>query len=84
MESVREAKLQSVNRVASGNLLEMYDFMVFVSYAAWLVANPSFSRLLAVELWLSFHYASYSGAMVVYLTELMPQDVRALRFFASI
>ncbi|HEY3739850.1 MAG TPA: MFS transporter [Bryobacteraceae bacterium] len=46
----------------------------------WLVANPSFGRLLTVELWLSFLYGSYNGAMVVYLTELMPVDVRASGF----
>jgi metabolite-proton symporter len=47
---------------------------------AWLVGNPSFTGLLAVELWLSFLYASYNGAMVVYLTEMMPPDVRASGF----
>jgi MFS family permease len=46
----------------------------------WLVGNPSFARLLIVELWLSFLYASYNGAMVVYLTELMPPEVRASGF----
>ena len=46
----------------------------------WLVASASFSRLLVVELWLSFIYGSYNGAMVVYLTELMPPDVRASGF----
>lgn len=47
---------------------------------AWLVADPSFSRLLFVELWLSFIYGSYNGAMVVFLTELMPPAVRASGF----
>jgi len=46
----------------------------------WLVDNPSFSRLLTVELWLSFIYGSYNGAMVAYLTEIMPPDVRASGF----
>ena len=46
----------------------------------WLVASPSFARLLTVELWLSFLYGSYNGAMVVFLTELMPADVRASAF----
>ena len=32
---------------------------------SWLVSAPSFGRLLAVELWLSFIYGSYNGAMVV-------------------
>ena len=46
----------------------------------WLTAEPSFGRLLAVELWLSFVYASYNGAMVVALTEIMPIDVRTSGF----
>ena len=47
---------------------------------SWLVGHPTFSKLLAVELWLSFLYASYNGAMVVFLTELMPPQVRASGF----
>ncbi len=52
------------------------------SYPAllWLTASPSFSRLLLVELWLSFLYASYNGAMIVFLTEFMPAEVRATGF----
>jgi MFS family permease len=46
----------------------------------WLTAAASFSRLLSVELWLSFLYASYNAAMVVYLTELIPGEVRASGF----
>ncbi|WP_153099667.1 MFS transporter [Paraburkholderia hayleyella] len=46
----------------------------------WLVAEPSFERLLAVELWLSFLYGSYNGAMVVALTEVMPVEVRTAGF----
>jgi hypothetical protein len=46
----------------------------------WLVRDPSFGRLLAVELWLSFMYGSYNGAMVVFLTEIMPIDVRTSGF----
>lgn len=47
---------------------------------SWLVQSPSFGRLLAVELWLSFIYGGYNGAMVVYLTEIMPADVRTTGF----
>jgi len=56
--------------------------MLFTAYPAmlWLVRDPSFSRLLAVELWLSFLYGSYNGAMVVFLTEIMPVDVRTTGF----
>ena len=47
---------------------------------SWLVREPSFSRLLAVELWLSFIFGSYNGAMVVFLTEIMPVSVRTSGF----
>ena len=46
----------------------------------WLVREPSFSRLLTVELWLSFLYGSYNAAMVVFLTEIMPIEVRTTGF----
>jgi MFS family permease len=46
----------------------------------WLVDGPTFGKLLAVELWLSFIYGSYNGAMVVFLTEIMPADVRTAGF----
>ena len=46
----------------------------------WLTAAPSFTRLLVTELWLSFLYASYNGAMVVFLTEIMPAEVRTSGF----
>jgi metabolite-proton symporter len=55
-------------------LLSAYPVM------SWLTAAPSFSRLLSTELWLSFLYASYNGAMVVFLTELMPASVRTSGF----
>ena len=46
----------------------------------WLASAPSFERLLAVELWLSFIYGSYNGAMVVHLTEIMPKAVKGAGF----
>ena len=46
----------------------------------WLVHEPSFARLLTVELWFSFLFGSYNGAMVVFLTEIMPVDVRTSGF----
>jgi MFS transporter, MHS family, citrate/tricarballylate:H+ symporter len=47
---------------------------------AWLVTAPTFGRMLAVELWLSVLYASYNGAAVVALTEVMPAHVRTVGF----
>jgi MFS transporter, MHS family, citrate/tricarballylate:H+ symporter len=46
----------------------------------FLVTALSFGRLLAVELWLAFLYASYNGAMAVYLTEIMPAEIRTAGF----
>ena len=46
----------------------------------WLVHDSSFTRLLVVELWLSFLYGSYNGAMIVFLTEIMPVSVRTSGF----
>ena len=46
----------------------------------WLVSAPSFSRLLIIELWLSILYAGYNGGMAVYLTEIMPPEVRTSGF----
>ncbi|HEX3478427.1 MAG TPA: MFS transporter [Kofleriaceae bacterium] len=55
---------------------------ILTSYAAmsWLVAAPSLPRMLLVELWLSVLYASYNGAMIVTLTEVMPTEVRTTGF----
>jgi metabolite-proton symporter len=63
-------------------LLVFTVLMLITAYPAmlWLVREPSFTRLLTVELWLSFIYGSYNGAMVVYLTEIMPIDVRTSGF----
>jgi MFS family permease len=56
--------------------------MLVTAYPAilWLVHAPSFRSFLAVELWLSFIYGSYNGAMIVFLTEIMPPDVRTSGF----
>ncbi len=71
------------DRIGRRPLLLVFTFLMLVTaYSAmlWLVREPSFSRLLAVELWLSFLYASYNGAMVVFLTEIIPVDVRTSGF----
>src|SRR3989441_1240315 len=56
--------------------------MLLTAYPAmlWLLLDPSFARLLTVELWLSFIYGSYNGAIGVFLTEIMPVDVRTTGF----
>lgn len=50
---------------------------------SWLDAAPSFDRMLTVELWLAFFYSMYNGAMIVYVTEVMPVDVRTAGFSLS-
>jgi len=47
---------------------------------SWLVAAPSFGRLLMVELWLSFLFGCWNGAMIPFLTEIMPAEVRTSGF----
>ena len=63
-------------------LLTFAGIAVLTAYPAmaWLVAQPSFVKLLVVELWLSFIYAGYNGAMVVHLTEIVPAAVRTAGF----
>ena len=63
-------------------LLGFAGLTVLTAYPAlaWLVAAPSFQRMLLVELWLSFLYGGYNGAMVVALTEVMPVAVRTVGF----
>ena len=47
---------------------------------AWLVSQPSFNRLLLVQLWFSFIFGTYNGAMIPFLTEMMPPRVRTSGF----
>jgi MFS transporter, MHS family, citrate/tricarballylate:H+ symporter len=63
-------------------LLTFTALTIATAYPAmlWLVAGPSFDKMLVVELWLSFLYASYNGAMVVALTEVVPASVRTAGF----
>jgi len=71
------------DKVGRRPVLITFTVLMFVTaYPAlsWLVGAPSFSRLLIVELWLSFLYASYNGAMVVALTEIIPLHVRTSGF----
>ncbi len=47
---------------------------------SWLVAAPSFSRLLISVLALSTYYGIYNGSMVALLTEFMPPSIRTAAF----
>jgi metabolite-proton symporter len=71
------------DRLGRRPLLVLFSVLSLVtSYPAllWLVSAPSFARLLTVELWLSFLFGGYNGAMVPFLAEMMPEKVRASGF----
>lgn len=51
-----------------------------------LLADPttlSFTKFILVELWFSFIFGAYNGAMIVSLTEVIPKQVKALGFSFS-
>lgn len=47
---------------------------------SWLVREPTFAKMLAVELWLSVIFGWYNGALTVALTEVVPTAVRTTGF----
>ena len=63
-------------------LIGFSSLFILTAYPSlnWLVNNPQFSHMLIVELWFSFLYAGYNGAMVVTLTEVVPVQIRSLSF----
>ena len=71
------------DRIGRRPLLIVFTVLTILTvYPAmsWLVSDATFTKMLIVELWLSFLYASYNGAMVVALTEVMPVSVRTAGF----
>jgi len=46
----------------------------------WLVADPGFSRLVAVLLLFSVYFGLYNGALIPLLAEIMPHEVRTTGF----
>lgn len=71
------------DRIGRRPLLVTFTVLtILTSYAAlsWLVAAPSLGHTLLVELWLSLLYGGYNGAMIVALTEVMPDHVRTAGF----
>ncbi len=71
------------DRIGRRPILIAYSVLaVITAFPAltWLASAPSFLHMLSVELWLSFLYAGYNGALVVCLTEIMPRDFRTSGF----
>jgi MFS family permease len=46
----------------------------------WLVADPSFGKLLITELWISMMFGLYNGAMIPRLAEIVEPKVRTAAF----
>jgi MFS transporter, MHS family, citrate/tricarballylate:H+ symporter len=63
-------------------LLTIACLSLVTSYPAlhWLVAAPTFGKMLAVEMLFSFYFGVYSGTMLGALVEVVPTHVRTTCF----
>src|SRR5580658_9673671 len=63
-------------------LLTIACLSLLTAYPAlhWLVADPTFGKMLAVEMMFSFYFGVYSGTMLGALVEVVPQHVRTTCF----
>ena len=71
------------DKVGRRPMLILFSIVTIVtSYPAmlWLVSSPSNVRLQIVELWFSIMFGMYNGAMVPYLAEIMPPEIRTTGF----
>ncbi|QPF84407.1 MFS transporter [Bradyrhizobium genosp. L] len=63
-------------------LLAIAGLSLLTAYPAlhWLVSDPSFGKMLAVEMMFSFYFGVYSGTMLGCLVEIVPAHVRTTCF----
>ncbi len=63
-------------------LLAIAGLSLLTAYPAlhWLIASPSFGKMLAVEMMFSFYFGVYSGTMLGALVEVVPAHVRTTCF----
>jgi MHS family citrate/tricarballylate:H+ symporter-like MFS transporter len=63
-------------------LLTIAGLSFVTAYPAlhWLVAEPTFGKMLAVEMMFSFYFGVYSGTMLGCLVEIVPAHVRTTCF----
>src|SRR6202795_4671938 len=63
-------------------LLTIASLSLVTAYPAlhWLVAEPTFGKMLAVEMMFSFYFGVYSGTMLGALVEVVPKHVRTTCF----
>jgi MFS family permease len=64
-------------------LAALAAFFIAYPLLAWLVAAPSFGGLLGAGLLLSFLFGCYNGAMIPYLTQIIPAEIRVGGFSLS-
>lgn len=58
-------------------MISAYPMLNFLTH------NVTFTNLILVELWFSFIFGGYNGAMICALSEIMPKHVKALGFSFS-
>ena len=71
------------DRIGRRPLLYTFSALAIITaYPAmhWLTLDPTFTRLLVVELWLSFIYASWNATVIITLVEMMPAATRTVGF----
>jgi len=76
-------RIQLIDRVGRSPLLLAAPSLCLVTAypaMAWLAGDPTFAKLLAVELWFSFLFGLYNGAMIPTVVEMMPLPVRTAGF----
>jgi MHS family citrate/tricarballylate:H+ symporter-like MFS transporter len=63
-------------------LMTIAGLALLTAYPAlhWLVAEPTFGKMLAVEMMFSFYFGVYSGTMLGCLVEIVPKHVRTTCF----
>lgn len=63
-------------------LLAIPALCLLTAYPAmmWLVTAPSGYRLVSTELWYSFLFGIYNGAMIPFVIEFMPDKIRTVGF----
>ena len=63
-------------------LLAIAGLSLVTAYPAlhWLVSDPTFGKMLAVEMMFSFYFGTYSGTMLGALVEIVPKHVRTTCF----
>jgi MHS family citrate/tricarballylate:H+ symporter-like MFS transporter len=60
--------------------IAVLSFLTAYPALHWLVGNPSFAKLLVVQMMFSFYFGVYSGTMLGCLVEIVPAHVRTTCF----